>query len=288
MHKKLLLRISLALTIPIANAQTFDVASIKPAERPANGMIRVSSHGGPGSNDPELFTCENYRLKALVARAYDMPEYRVNTPDWMDDVMFNVSARIPKGATKEQFLIMMQNLLAERFKMKARLDKKEMPLYELSVMKGGPKFKEAVVEPPKPGAADAPRPRGAGGIQRDAEGYPVLGGGTTMAIMNNHARTQGKNEPITWLVSQLAFQLHAPVTDATGLTAKYDIVLSWVFDDNRAAGANGSTPLAGASEPAGPTLEQAVQAQLGLKLEKKKGPVEVVVVDSAERTPTEN
>jgi uncharacterized protein (TIGR03435 family) len=285
MHKRFLLKISLALAIPMARAQTFEVASIKPAPPIAPGqMMMVRSRGGPGTNDPELFTCENYRLKSIVSRAYDIPEYRITAPDWMDSAMFNVSARIPKGANKEQFLKMLQNLLAERFQMKMHFDKKEMPLYELSVMKGGPKFKEAVVEPPKP-EQDKPR---AGGMQRDAEGYPVLGGGTTMAIMNNHARTQGKNEPIAWLVSQLSFQLHAPVTDVTGLAAKYDIVLSWVFDDNRAAGANGSTPLAGASEPAGPTLEQAVQSQLGLKLEKKKGPVDIVVVDSAERTPTEN
>ena len=97
---------------------------------------------------------------------------------------FELSSRgipFPQGATKEQFLKMLQNLLAERFQMKMHFDKKEMPLYELSVMKGGPKFKEAVVEPPNSDAADAPRPRGAGGMQRDAEGYPVLGGGTTTA-----------------------------------------------------------------------------------------------------------
>jgi uncharacterized protein (TIGR03435 family) len=282
--KNFLLKISLALAIPVAFAQTFEVASIKPSPPINPGqMMMVSSRGGPGTNDPELFTCQNYRLKSIVSRAYDIPEYRITAPDWMDSAVFNVSARIPKGATKEQFLKMLQNLLAERFRMKMHFDKKEMPLYELSVMKGGPKFREAVVEPPKPDTGDAPR-----GIQRDAEGYPILGGGTTMAIINSHARTQGKNEPITWLVSQLSFQLHAPITDMTGLTAKYDIVLSWVFDENRAASANGSTPLAGASEPAGPTLEQAVQAQLGLKLEKKKGPVDIVVVDSAEKTPTEN
>ena len=139
MHKRFLLKISLALAIPMASAQTFEVASIKSAPPIAPGqMMMVRSRGGPGTNDPELFTCENYRLKAIVSRAYDIPEYRITAPDWRDSTMFNVSARIPQGATKEQFLKMLQNLLAERFQMKMHFDKKDMPLYELSVMKGGP------------------------------------------------------------------------------------------------------------------------------------------------------
>jgi uncharacterized protein (TIGR03435 family) len=77
------------------------------------------------------------------------------------------------------------------------------------------------------------------------------------------------------LVTVLMAQLHHPVIDATGLTGKYDIALFWDMRD--------------ASEPdAGPTLEAAVQSQLGLKLEQKKGPVDIVVVDHAEKVPSEN
>jgi uncharacterized protein (TIGR03435 family) len=78
-----------------------------------------------------------------------------------------------------------------------------------------------------------------------------------------------------FLATMLSFQLRHPVIDATGLTGNYDIALFW--------------DLRGTSDPdAGPTLEAAVQSQLGLKLEQKKGPVDIVVVDHAEKVPTEN
>jgi uncharacterized protein (TIGR03435 family) len=205
----------------------------------------------------------------------------------MEETAFSVSARIPRGASKEQFKRMLQNLLAERLQLKAHFEKKEMTLYELSIAKSGVKFKEAVVEPAKLAAADAPS--GPPKLRTDAEGYPILVNGITMAIDRGRAREQWIHRPISYLVSSLTSQLEAPVIDKTGLTGIYDIVLSWIADDEGAGDvARGSTPLAGASGPAGPTLEQAVQAQLGLKLEKKKGPVDVLVVDDAQKIPTEN
>ena len=93
-----------------------------------------------------------------------------------------------------------------------------------------------------------------------------------------------------WFAGMLAGQLGRPVVDATGLTGKYDFALYWAYGDGSAgrASASDSTPLAGAVDPDGPTIFEAVQSQLGLKLEQKKGPVDIVVVDHAEKIPTEN
>ncbi len=289
MRKRLLPRISFALLIPAAFAQSFEVASVRASAPydPTRGQT-VSIHGGPGTDDPEMYTIENYYLTSIVAEAYEMPFYRVVAPDWMlsPTGKFDIRARVPKDATNEQLHAMLRNLLLERFKMKVHIEKKEMALYELSIAKGGVKFRDAVVKKPKPGDDDSPKRSGP--LPRDAEGYPILDGGTTMAAAYDHARAQYQNQPMSRLVQLLSGQLRSPVNDLTGLTGKYDFYLQWVYAQNRAGSGNGSTPLAGASDPAGPTLEQAVLAQLGLKLEKKKGPVDIVVVDSAEKTPTEN
>jgi uncharacterized protein (TIGR03435 family) len=168
--------------------QTFEVVSIKPTEPDPRGYS-VSSRGGPGTNDPGLFTCENYSLMGLITRAYDIPSYRVTAPEWAQLLKYNVSAKIPAGATKEQFLIMLRNMLAERFKLTLHRDKKEMQMYELVVAKGGAKLKPSVEDPPKPPDAEADKKRAPEPMKLAADGYPTLSGtGSTMAIMNNKAR----------------------------------------------------------------------------------------------------
>jgi uncharacterized protein (TIGR03435 family) len=89
------------------------------------------------------------------------------------------------------------------------------------------------------------------------------------------------------LAGQLSGQLQGPVTDTTGLTGKYDISLYWTAGNGIRTSPPGAEPTALASDP-GPTLTQALQDQLGLRVESRKGPVDFVVVDHAEKVPTEN
>ena len=287
MPKELRRRISFAIAIGLAacaGAQTFEVATItpwKPTGKPASGFMI----GGPGSKDPELLRAENFPLKFIVMRAWDLPEYRIATPDWMDGAKFNIQARVPKGATNEQFRVMLQNLLIERFRMKVHFEKREMALYELTVAKGGAKFKPSMADPTQP----APRPEPGRKLVADSEGFPDLQPGiTSFSVIRDHWRSQWANQPLAELVSFLSTTLHAPMVDRTGLDGKYDIVLSWVDARGTEPTRNdGSTPVA-ASDPGGPTIEAAVLSQLGLKLEKKKGPVDGLVIDHAEKLPTEN
>ena len=95
-------------------------------------------------------------------RAYDLKDYQFSGPGWADSTRFNISAKIAQGTTKEQFQEMQQNLLADRFKFAFHREKKEMPKYELVVLKGGPKLKESVkladdTPPPPPGPPNALR-----------------------------------------------------------------------------------------------------------------------------------
>jgi uncharacterized protein (TIGR03435 family) len=199
-------------------------------------------------------------------------------------VRFDFTAKIPPGTTKEAFRLMLQNLLADRFKMAVHREKKQMQVYELTVAKNGPKFKEAV---PKDAPQDDGPPQR---LQRDSDGFPILAAGTTMAAIPGHARMQSANQPIAWFIEMLSGQLQGPVVDATGLKGKYDFVLSWAYADR---GSSSAEPAAGAPPAAEleeyrPALLTAIQSQLGLKLREKKGLAEVLVVDHIEKAPTGN
>jgi len=168
---------------------------------------------------------------------------------------------------------MMQNLLAERFHLAIHHEKKEGPVYDLVVAKNGPKLKES---------ANAPVPKNSpeqesGFPKLGPDGFPVLGPGRgyRMAVMNDHSAARFTDATMAQLANLLTSQLKRPVTDATGLAGKYDFSLRWVPE--------------GFSKPDDPepTLSDAVQ-QLGLKLEQKKGVVDMIVIDHIDKVPTEN
>jgi uncharacterized protein (TIGR03435 family) len=262
-----------------AGSPTFEVASIKPGPPPDVRGMYVRSSGGPGTNDPERYTAENYSLESLVMSAYDVKPYQLNAPDWTKNARFNVTAKIAPGATKDQFRLMQQNLLAERFGLKVHWETREMAIYELVVAKGGPRMKEA--GPEKPADPDQPRPGLPTTITRDKNGYPVLPPGDrsmTMMVGNGKAARRVRHETMEQTASYLSIQLGRTVVDVTGLTGKYDFDLYWQNNSGSAA----------ADGDSGPGLPQAIQEQLGLKLESKKGPVKFLVIDHAEKTPAEN
>lgn len=267
----------------------FEVVSIKPSPPVGNGPRVVGCRGGPGRKDPGLFTCENMSLSNLATMAYGINYYQLSGPDWMMTAYFDVRAKVPEGAAKEQLKDMVQAMLVERFKLVAHHETRELTEYDLVVAKSGPKFKEAAPPPPpKEDAAEgAPRPVGRGGrLKTDTQGYPILSSGAGMAWINGHARLYNPQMTMKMLASQVGAQLAKPVTDATGLDGKYQIGLFWVSDNAaRAPAPGGSVP---DDIETGPTLAQALQDQLGLRLETKKGPVDFIVIDHLEKQPSEN
>lgn len=264
---------------------TFEVATVK-ASPPldSRGFVR-GCNGGPGSRDPELWRCTNATIPMLVARAYDIKHYQLTSPDWMANANYEISAKLAHDTTKEQFREMIRNLLSERFKLEVHWTKKEMGMYDLVVAKGGPKLQEWVDKPADDPKSDKPGPAGARAGATDADGYPNVPKDCNgcMYINRGKARYHGSKTSIQDFADTLANQLGMPVSDKTGLTAKYDITLSW-----SSGGGIGRNPEASAEADVGLTMEAAVQQQLGLKLESKKGSVDILVVDKAEKTPTEN
>jgi uncharacterized protein (TIGR03435 family) len=291
---------------------SFEVASIRTAPpMGTGGRIMIGMSGGPGTPDPGRYECNNCNLSMLLTKAYDVAGFQVSIPTSLKDAIFEINAKVPAGATKEQFRLMLQNLLADRFKMTIHREEKEAQVYELTVAKGGLKMKESEPEPAKDPAAkvdDAPPPPPPGGrgpLPTGKDGLPILPkaqpGRPMMFFGPGRARLQANTESMADFAKTLSELVGKPVTDATGLTAKYDFTLTWdgaggpgrglpeVPPPPSAAGAaTGNTPLAGATdaEPQ-PTIFAAVQ-ELGLKLEQKKGQIETIVIDHVEKVPTEN
>jgi uncharacterized protein (TIGR03435 family) len=277
----------------------FEVASVKPAAPSPDGRILVGGRGGPGTPDPGQITWTNATLKVLLTIAYDVKNYQVNGPGWLDSERYDVIAKVPEGATKEQVAVMWQNLLKERFGVVVHHESKEFQVQELVVAKGGPKLKETTLDP---NAQQPPSPTGPPAPPKlDRNGAPEMSGpGLMMMIQMGPAGPMGhmvgRAQSISGLATVLGNQLNQPVVDKTGLTGKYDFNLEYMPDMSRMPppppGLAAPAPAPGAqsneaSEP-GSNLVAAMQQQLGLRLASGKAKLDVVVVDKAEKVPTEN
>jgi len=268
---------------------TFDVASVKPTAHPAPDGMLLISHGGPGTPDPGQITWGNVTLKQLLTTAYDVRPYQVSGPGWLDTERYDIIAKVPEGATKEQVNMMWGNLLKERFGMVVHHEPKEFPVDELVVAKGGPKFMETTLDlnaPPPPPPAGPPGPPKLdknGFPEMDGPGFQSSGriGPDGFVIIRMAARAQ----EMSGLARVLGDQLNRPIVDKTGLTGKYDFKLEFMGAALRPGpGLLHSTPDDNTRE----NLAAAIQQQLGLRLASGKAKLDVVVVDKAEKAPSGN
>ncbi len=296
---------------------TFDAASVKAAVPPTpngRGMIMFAGpSGGPGTKDPGRIRYPFMSLKNILTNAYDVKNFQISGPAWLDTERFDIEATMPPETTKEQFRAMLQNLLAERFKLTIHRETKELPVYTLTVAKNGPKLTESPPESPKaetpsdPGDRPPPLPIGPRGpLKMGPDGFPIMPspnggrGGMSTFMMPNRARINAQKQTMQDLANRLTAVLNRPVTDATGLTAKFDFTLTYSPEGlNSAMGPMAAMasalvgpPPPGAPAPpemeSAPNLFSAIQSQLGLKLEPKKAPVDLIVIDHMEKAPTEN
>jgi uncharacterized protein (TIGR03435 family) len=283
---------SIAQTNSQSGKLEFEVASIKPAAPPTNGRGFVGRQGGPGTADPGRVTYTNLALRTLITTAYDVKTYQVTGPGWLDTERFDIAAKIFVGATKEQVNQMLQNLLADRFNLSFHRVTKEFRLYELVVGKNGPRMKASVEDPNA--AANSPAAGGGRGssIPMGKDGFPSLPAGRRGMIqmqMDGRRRIAGSVQSMKDLAELLGNQLGAPVVDKTGLGGTYDFTLDFALGPGRgidALIAPGAGPADNLSDF--PNFFSALQEQLGLKLEQKNGPLDVIVIDRAERVPSEN
>jgi len=267
-----------------AFAQTFEAATVKPY--PAGEPIQWSGcQGGPGSNDPGLIRCQYATLRLLLARAYKLKEEEVFGPAVLETERFNVTAKLPEGARRDQVPEMYRNLLIEKFKVTVHHETKPLPGYALTVAKGGIKIK-----PPGPPQEDPP-PTADGRLPIGEDGFPILrpssiAAGSVILYRNGRARLQAGSIKMSALAESLTGQLGQVVIDETGLDGPYAITLNWVPDALEPGGRRPDTAPQEASTPE-VRLIDALEQQLGLKLVSKKILRDTIVVDHIEKSPAE-
>jgi len=249
----------------------FEVASIK--INPPQGFHFASDavSGGPGTADPGMFRCSKCSLATLILKAFNLQPYQFPGRTSLNENTYDVMAKIPAGATAGEFSTMQQNLLKDRFGLAWHFQEKKMKGYHLVVGKDGPKMKESS--------------GGEGGEAHSHSGAMNFG---------SSASFRGANKTIADLARVLSDQLGVPVDDQTGLTGKYDVALRWAGDGAthvhmEGGGRRGSDAPGAVADPSGPTLFDAVQQQLGLRLVPAEQAVaRLLVVDKVSQRPSEN
>jgi uncharacterized protein (TIGR03435 family) len=201
----------------------------------------------PGDHGRINYT--NVTMRALIRKAYGLRIYPPSpgASDPLSTERYDIIAKAPGDASNEQTMQMLQSLLEDRFKLAVHKETKELPVYALIVNKGGPKFREV----------------------KDDGSAAEIGGRSGYQITGHHVSMKA-------LAGALQGYVADPVVEMTGLTGIFDINLEFSADESLAPNAT-----------SGPSIFTAVQEQLGLKLEARKGPVEVVVIDHVEK-PSEN
>ena len=265
----------------------FEVASVKPSTD-APDSVNVGVHVDGAQVHIASFSLQDY-----IRVAYRVKNYQVVGPDWLGE-RFNVDAKLPQGATRDQVPEMLQSLLTSRFEMKMHRESKDFPVYALAVASGGAKLKESA-----PDKADDPASGGGGSTDVSASG-----GRGGVSINYGHGsyftfagdQLEAKKLSMVNFVDLLARFLDRPVVDRTGLTGNYDISIALTPEDYRAMLIQ-SAVSAGVKLPpqALQLLDGATDDSLyaalrnyGLKLDATKAPLDVLVIDHILKAPTAN
>jgi uncharacterized protein (TIGR03435 family) len=232
----------------------FEVASVKPA--PPSDPHRISVRM---STDKGRIAYSNVNLRNVIMQAYKVKDSQISGPDWLNSERYDIAAKLPDGTTSEQIPQMLQSLLAERFKLTLSRETKVMAVYALVPAKGGPKLHET----------------GKGGMSINT---------------GSKGRHMSGNVALSALADSLSNMMDRPVVDMTDIKGTYVVEMEWAADDSSPGGKFGPP---GEGKPAsdapdGPTIFTALQEKLGLKLEARKLPVEILTVEHAEKVPTEN
>jgi len=204
-----------------------------------------------GTIQHDTVTLSNVSLADCIKFAYGLTsDVQLYGPDWIKskEERYDIVAKTAPGTTREQTLRMMQGLLAERFRLALHREQRVLAYFALVVARSGSKM---------PVANDAPASAPAG--------------------VQGQLRIVSNRMSMSLVATILSRYMRALVVDQTGLAGDFEVKLAWTPDDR---------PIP--EDERGPSVFTAVEEQLGLRLMSKKGPMDVLVVDSAEKTPTEN
>jgi uncharacterized protein (TIGR03435 family) len=258
-------------SLALAQKPAFEVASIKATDpNPENtafiGMTADGAH----------VKYTNITLRDCIRGAFRARDFQIVGPDWMTKARYEINATLPAGASMDQIPEMLQSLLEERFKLEVRREQKDTNVYALLVGTGGAKLKPAEVN----AVAGAPTALGPDGKPRAMMQYAFLPGGMSITAPSANLAS------LAGLMSRFTAR---PVVDKTGIEGQYEFEVKF-FPDGiidlphiLAVGPDGK----GVEPDPLPSLFDAVQ-KYGLRLEKRREPIEMIEVVRLEKTPTEN
>jgi uncharacterized protein (TIGR03435 family) len=231
----------------------FEVASFKPSVASAPGGGIRPTQGG------QRYQATNCPVKLMIQVAYRVKaEQIVGGPGWLDTDRFDMEAKAEKPSNADELHVMLMNLLVERMQLKFHREKKEMPMYALTVGKGGHKLTPHE-------AANA--------------GEPWI---DQIQAKFLHIKMNATYAPVDYFAFRLSQLMDRPVVDLTNLHGGYDFTLEYTRElppgFPEGGKINGEDP-----DTSGPTIFEAVRQQLGLDLKAQKGPVDVIVIDHAEK-----
>lgn len=252
----LLLTVLVAGGVRGAEPPKYEVASIKAN---TDGGLGYRFYIGPDGS----LAASGITLRRLMMTAYNVQGFRIaGGPEWVGSSRWQVQAKPDRAASPDQVRPMLRALIEERFQLRTRSEKRQLPVYELVVDRKGSKV--AAVK------------------DRDAEPTVRIGNGL-IQLTNAMSAT---------FASQLSYALGQPVVDKTGLAGKFDFALEWTPEPGEDGGPETSgLPPGTRQEPPSstdePSIFTAIREQLGLRLKSGRGAVEVIVIDDV-RTPAAN
>lgn len=260
--------LTIALGQPATDKPSFEVASIKPADPDPQNRYWVGMTADAG-----MVRFPNITLRDCIRAAYRMRDFQVEGPEWMNQARFEINAKLPAGASFDRIPEMLQTLLTERFQLRLRRDKQELPVYVLLPGTAGPKLKPAAAAKPDD---ESPTALGPDGKPRG----PMMFRYTTSGIVLTAASAS-----LPTFVELMSRFTARPVVDMTGLTGQYQFELAFT-PETTPGGVSGPNSPPAFTDP-GPSLFDAVK-QYGLRLQARKAPIEILIVTHLERTPTAN
>jgi uncharacterized protein (TIGR03435 family) len=253
-----------------AKRWSYDAVSVKQNKSDTDGLLTMMRG--------DVYSGNNMRIINLVSQAYDIKQDLIfGMPGWTDGAHFDVEAKMsPEDAEafnkltleerKAASKVLLLDILKERFHLKAHVETKQLPIYDLVIAKGGLKMKATTEGDTDPNVVKGPDGKARRGLLHFQDGM----------------LTDQGVEIFPTLVGQLTNLMHRMVIDKTGLKGRFDVTLKYAPDRDAPAGADNGLP-----QDDAPSIFTALEEQLGLKLQPDKGPVDTVVIDHVEQ-PTEN
>jgi uncharacterized protein (TIGR03435 family) len=272
-----------AATAQTKEAPAFEVASIRPS---ADGPPAPGAAGVQITKERVHFAYLS--LRDYLSIAYSVPVQRIVGPDWINSTRFDVSATFPGGATEGRFPRMIQSLLHDRFKLQAHLESRESPVYALETARGGVKLTRLPDDAPTDAPFTVTSSGGPEGVSVDL--------GQDAALVFTNKQFEARKVTMQILAETLGRFVDRPILNLTHLEGRYNVTFTVAQEDfmpmliRSAVNAGVTLPpqaMAALDQPSMGSVENGLKS-LGLVIEARRAPLDVLVVESIERTPTEN